>query len=82
VAIARALATQPVVLLADEPTGNLDERAKTGVLELFHKINAAGTAVLMATHDADLIRRHTNTRVLELEHGRLVYDSAAREGAA
>ena len=82
VAIARALATEPVVLLADEPTGNLDERAKNGVLDLFRAINAAGTAVLMATHDSELIRRHPKIRVLELEHGSLVYDSAVREGAA
>ena len=82
VAIARAVATQPVVLLADEPTGNLDERAKNGVLDLFRAINASGTAVLMATHDAELIRRHPKIRVLELEHGALVYDSAVREGAA
>ena len=82
VAIARALATQPVVLLADEPTGNLDERAKNGVLDLFRAINTSGTAVLMATHDAELIRRHPKIRVLELEHGALVYDSAVREGAA
>ncbi len=82
VAIARALATQPVVLLADEPTGNLDERAKNGVLDLFRAINAAGTAVLMATHDAELIRRHPEIRVLELERGALVYDSVVREGAA
>ena len=82
VAIARALATQPVVLLADEPTGNLDERARNGVFELFRAINAAGTAVLMATHDADLIRRHPDVRILELENGTLVYDSAVREGAA
>lgn len=82
VAIARALATQPVVLLADEPTGNLDERAKNGVVDLFRAINTAGTAVLMATHDAELIRRHPEIRVLELEHGALVYDSEMREGAA
>jgi cell division transport system ATP-binding protein len=75
VAIARALATDPLVLLADEPTGNLDERASLGVFELFKQLNALGTAVILATHDATLLRRHPETRVLELEDGRLVYDS-------
>jgi cell division transport system ATP-binding protein len=75
VVIARALSTEPVVLLADEPTGNLDERATTGVFELFRRINAAGTTVVMATHDAELIRRNPGIRVLELEDGALVYDS-------
>lgn len=76
VVIARALATEPVVLLADEPTGNLDERASAGVFELFRSINASGTTVVMATHDAELIRRNPTIRVLELEDGALVYDSA------
>ena len=77
VAVARALANDPVVLLADEPTGNLDERATRGIYDLFRAINAAGTAVLLATHDADLIRQSSGARVLELEHGSLVYDSHA-----
>jgi cell division transport system ATP-binding protein len=77
VAIARALATDPLVLLADEPTGNLDERASLGVFELFKQLNSLGTAVILATHDATLLRRHRETRVLELEGGRLVYDSGA-----
>ncbi|MBT8461681.1 MAG: cell division ATP-binding protein FtsE [Gemmatimonadetes bacterium] len=76
VAVARALANEPLVLLADEPTGNLDERASSGVFELFRRINASGTSVLMATHDAELLRRHRNVRVIELEQGRLVFDSA------
>lgn len=80
VAVARALATDPLVLLADEPTGNLDRRAADGILELFHRINDLGMSVLLATHDADLLRRHAGTRVLELEHGRLVYDSAEDDG--
>lgn len=77
VAIARALAHQPIVLLADEPTGNLDERATRGVIELFRGINAAGTAVIMATHDLDLVRAHPSGRVVELDHGAVVYDSAS-----
>src|SRR2546426_11221345 len=51
VAIARALVNEPTVLLADEPTGNLDERATRGVFQLLRDINASGTAVVMATHD-------------------------------
>ena len=76
VAIARALATDPLVLLADEPTGNLDARAARGVYDLFRHINELGMAVLLATHDTDLLRDHPEVRVLELEHGELVYDSA------
>ena len=75
VAIARALANDPYVLLADEPTGNLDERATRGVLDLFWDINAKGMAVLMATHDLELVRRYPHARVFELDQGRLVYDS-------
>jgi cell division transport system ATP-binding protein len=75
VAVARALANDPILLLADEPTGNLDERATRGIYELFRDINAAGTAVLIATHDAEVLRRSAGHRTLELEHGVLVYDS-------
>ena len=75
VAIARALAHEPLLLLADEPSGNLDDRATRGIMELFWEINALGMAVLMATHDLDLIRRYPSARVLELDQGRLVYDS-------
>lgn len=75
IAIARALVNDPYILIADEPTGNLDERATRGVFQLLRDINVAGTAVIMATHDLDLIRR-TDYRTIELNHGRLVYDSA------
>lgn len=80
VAIARALAHDPLVVLADEPTGNLDERATRGIFDLFRSINASGTAVLFATHDLDLVRSHPELRVIELDHGSIVYDSAL-EGA-
>ena len=81
VAVARALANDPLVLLADEPTGNLDERATMGVFRLFQQINASGTSVLMATHDAELIRRQRDLRVIELEAGRLVFDSMGETAA-
>ena len=75
VAIARALANDPLVLVADEPTGNLDDRATRGVFQLLREINAAGTAVLMATHDLELIRR-TDFRTIEINRGQVVFDSA------
>jgi cell division transport system ATP-binding protein len=76
VAIARALVNDPVVLLADEPTGNLDERATRGVFQLLRDINASGTAVLMATHDLDLVRGLPGGHLIELQAGEVVYDSA------
>ena len=86
VAIARALVNDPFVLLADEPTGNLDERATRGVFRLLRDINANGTAVLMATHNLDVVR-HANYRTVELQGGALVFDSRvdqqiATEGTA
>lgn len=79
VAVARALANDPLVLLADEPTGNLDERATWGIFDLFREINLAGTAVLFATHNLDLVRRNPGIRVIEMDHGKVVYDSAKAE---
>ncbi len=81
VAIARALVNDPAVLIADEPTGNLDERATRGVFQLLREINAAGTVVVMATHDLDLVRQ-ANYRTIELRDGSVVYDSAADEAVA
>ena len=75
VAIARALVNDPFVLLADEPTGNLDERATRGVFQLLRDINANGTAVMMATHDLDIVRQ-TTFRTIELQQGAIVFDSA------
>jgi len=75
VAIARALVNDPPILLADEPTGNLDERATRGIFQLLQEINAGGTVVLMATHNLELVRRHAY-RTLEMRDGALVYDSA------
>jgi len=70
VGIARALVNEPFILLADEPTGNLDPDASRGILELLEKINQGGTAVCMATHNYDLIRLAPHRTVL-LENGRI-----------
>jgi cell division transport system ATP-binding protein len=80
VAIARALVNDPSVVLADEPTGNLDERATRGIVQLLRDINAGGTAVVMATHDLDVVRG-LNYRTIEMDHGRIVYDSAEQPAA-
>jgi cell division transport system ATP-binding protein len=68
VAIARALVNEPMLILADEPTGNLDPVLSLEVMSLFRAINARGTTVLVATHDRALIR-HLGKRVITLEHG-------------
>ncbi|HKH83817.1 MAG TPA: ATP-binding cassette domain-containing protein, partial [Gemmatimonadales bacterium] len=81
VAIARALVNDPAILLADEPTGNLDERATRGVFQLLRDINNGGTVVVMATHDLDLVRQ-TVYRTIEMRDGSLVYDSDLDEAAA
>ena len=73
VAIARALVNDPFILLADEPTGNLDDKATHAIYLLLREINASGTAVVMATHDVGLIER-TGLRFLELARGDLLFD--------
>jgi cell division transport system ATP-binding protein len=80
VAIARALVNDPTILIADEPTGNLDERATRGVFQLIREINAGGTAVVMATHDLDLVKQ-TTYRTVELREGAVVFDSGMDDGA-
>ena len=80
VAIARALVNDPSILVADEPTGNLDERATRGVFQLLREINTSGTIVVMATHDLDLVRQ-TTYRTIEMREGAVVYDSASDEKA-
>jgi len=72
-AIARALVTDPLILLADEPTGNLDDDVACDIMELFKGANARGTTVLLATHDREMIRRYPR-RVVSLDKGRLVDD--------
>jgi cell division transport system ATP-binding protein len=71
VAIARAVVNEPELLLADEPTGNLDPDLAVEIMRLFREINARGTTVVVATHDRDLIRRMQRRTIL-LEHGRIV----------
>ena len=76
VAIARALVNDPLVLIADEPTGNLDPDLAQEIMALFERINGQGTTVLVATHDRNLIQR-MKKRVIGLEHGRLAFDAPA-----
>jgi cell division transport system ATP-binding protein len=75
VSIARAFVNRPLILLADEPTGNLDPATTVGIMRLLDRINRTGTTVVMATHDqriVDAMRR----RVIELDHGSIVRDQA------
>lgn len=74
VVIARALLNEPLILIADEPTGNLDPEVSFGILKLFQQINKSGTAILMATHDYPLIKKFP-ARILKCEGGKIV-DSA------
>ncbi|MCB0495896.1 MAG: ATP-binding cassette domain-containing protein [Cyclobacteriaceae bacterium] len=71
VVIARALLNEPSILLADEPTGNLDPEVSLGIFELFKQINKSGTAILMATHDFKLIETHAFRRLV-CENGKLI----------
>jgi cell division transport system ATP-binding protein len=80
VAIARALVNDPFALIADEPTGNLDDRATRGVFQLLREINASGTAIMMATHNLELIRRQ-EYRTIEMARGQIVFDSAEPSAA-
>jgi cell division transport system ATP-binding protein len=75
VAVARAFVNHPPLLLADEPTGNLDPDTSVGIMQLLYRINRTGTTVLVATHDATMVDR-MRRRVLELHKGRLVRDEA------
>jgi cell division transport system ATP-binding protein len=70
VAIARAIVGEPTLLLADEPTGNLDPDLSYDIMRLFREINSRGTTVVVATHDRELVHR-MKKRVIRLEHGRI-----------
>ncbi len=80
VAIARALVNDPAILLADEPTGNLDERASLGVFQLLREINTGGTVVVMATHDLSLVRQ-ASYRIIEMRDGAVIHDSGLDGGS-
>jgi cell division transport system ATP-binding protein len=75
VAVARAFVNRPLVLLADEPTGNLDPATSQGIMRLLDRINRTGTTVVIATHDASMVDQ-MRRRVIELDHGTLVRDQA------
>jgi cell division transport system ATP-binding protein len=75
VSVARAFVNHPPLLLADEPTGNLDPETSIGIMQLLYRINRTGTTVLVATHDSHMVDR-MRRRVIELEKGRIVRDEA------
>ena len=75
VAIARAMVNRPKLLMADEPTGNLDPSTSVGIMRLLDRINRTGTTVVMATHDADIVNQ-MRKRVIELKAGEVVRDQA------
>ena len=75
VSVARAFVNHPPLLLADEPTGNLDPDTSIGIMQLLYRINRAGTTVLVATHDQAMVDK-MRRRVIELSRGRIVRDEA------
>jgi cell division transport system ATP-binding protein len=75
VSIARAFVNRPPILLADEPTGNLDPSMSMGIVKLLERINNTGTTVIMATHDQDIVNTFKK-RVVELRDGRVIRDQA------
>lgn len=76
VAIARAIVPEPTIILADEPTGNVDPDTSAGIMKTFKEVNARGATILIATHDRDLFR-NTGRRVLRLDNGNLVGEEIA-----
>jgi len=75
VAIARAFVNRPMILIADEPTGNPDPATSVGIMKILDRINRSGTTVVMATHDAHLVDQ-MRKRVIELESGRVIRDQS------
>jgi cell division transport system ATP-binding protein len=81
VSLARALANNADIVIADEPTGNVDPQMSFEIVSLLMRLNEAGTTVIMVTHEHDLVRRF-DRRVIILENGRVVYDGAPLKGKA
>jgi len=75
VAVARAYVNRPMILIADEPTGNLDPNTSIDIMKLLDRINRTGTTVLMATHDASIVDQ-MRKRVIELDDGRVIRDES------
>ncbi len=75
VSVARAFVNRPLILLADEPTGNLDSQMARGVMEMLEEINAEGTTIVMVTHDSNIVNQ-MRRRVIEIENGQIVRDQA------
>lgn len=76
VAIARALANRPSLVIADEPTGNLDPETSDAIMQIFHRINALGSTVLIVTHDISLVQKYP-ARTINIEKGMIAYDTGA-----
>ena len=75
VAIARAIVNQPSIVIADEPTGNLDPETTWGIMEIFHRINQSGTTIVMATHNKDIVDT-MQRRVIAISDGKIIRDVA------
>jgi len=73
VSIARAFVNRPLIVLADEPTGNLDPTTSIGIMRLLDRINRTGTTIVMATHDDDIVNQ-LRKRVVELKSGHIIRD--------
>ena len=76
IAIARAIVNDPILVIADEPTGNLDPETSWDIMEIFKEINASGTTIVMATHDKEIVDA-MGKRVVAIEHGNIVRDEAS-----
>lgn len=75
IAIARAIVNEPILLIADEPTGNLDPETSWEIMDIFREVNKSGTTIVMATHDREIVDE-MEKRVIAIEHGHIVRDDA------